>query len=420
VALLQYTSGSTGQPRGVVITHGNLAANLAMLRASFGVHPGSSMLNWLPLFHDMGLIMLLLALVSGMPCILMPPLAFLQRPHRWLAAIDRYRATISGGPNFAFDLCARRALAGNTAPDLRSWEVAFCAAEPIRAATLARFAATTQPCGFDPAALHPCYGLAEATAFVTGGQRGAGVVLADDERTARPLVSCGEPARAETVVVVDPDTRAPVPDGATGEIWVAGPNVATGYWNDPVATGDAFGARLADGTGSFLRTGDLGFFRDGRLYVCGRLKSVIIHRAEKFFAEDIEASIAACDVAFGGRGAAFPVDDSGEERVVVAFELARAALAHFDSRTIIDRAVTAVANAYGLRLHDLVLVRPGSLPRTTSGKIQRSRTRDLYLAGALKVLDYDAGHPLLGRFDPHRRAVAAAAGEQREASPEDR
>ena len=408
VALLQYTSGSTGSPRGVVITQGNLASNLAMLRASFGVHSDSSMLSWLPLYHDMGLIMLLLALVCGIRCVLMPPLAFLQRPHRWLAAIGKYRATISGGPNFAFDLCARRALAGSAALDLRSWEVAFCAAEPIRAATLARFTAATQAFGFDPAALHPCYGLAEATAFVTGGRSGTGVVLAEAAPAAGPLVCCGEPAAAETVLIIDPETRMRVPDRTTGEIWVAGPNVATGYWNDPVATAGTFGGRLANGTGEFLRTGDLGFFKDGGLYVCGRLKSVIIHRGEKFFAEDIEASIAACDVSFGDRGAAFPLDIAGEEQVVVAFELARAALAQFDSAAIIDRAVTAIASAHGLRLYDLVLVRPASLPRTTSGKVQRIRTRDLYLAAALNRLDYDPHHSLLGRYGPHRRDVAAA------------
>jgi acyl-CoA synthetase (AMP-forming)/AMP-acid ligase II len=399
-ALLQYTSGSTGHPRGVVITHGNLASNLGMLRASFDVHAHSSMLIWLPLYHDMGLIMLLLSMVCGMPCILMPPLGFLQRPQRWLEAIDKYRATISGGPNFAFDLCARRALSGTATLDLRSWEVAFCAAEPIRAATVARFCAAAQPHGFDPAAFHPCYGLAEATAFVTGVRRGVGVVLAKPAAAAGPLVSCGQAAAGETVLIVDPDTREPAPHATTGEIWISGPNVAAGYWNDPDNTATTFGIPLADGTGAFMRTGDLGFVEDGNLYVCGRIKSLIIHRGNKFFAEDVEASIATCDASLGERGAAFPVEVAGEEQAVAVFEVARAAVSQLDFRAIIDQAVTAVANAHGLRLYDLVLVRPASLPRTTSGKVQRIRTRDLYLAGGLRPLEYDPVHPLLSRYGP--------------------
>ena len=409
-ALLQYTSGSTGAPKGVVVTHRNLTANLAMIKSAMEVHSGSRFLTWLPLFHDMGIANVLCALASGIVCFVMPPLMFLQKPLRWLRAISRYRATISGAPNFAFELCVRRA--AGAAPgggDLGCWDIAFCAAEPVRLSTMQRFARVFARSGFQARALFPCYGAAEATVFVSGGRLGERIE-AWPAAHADPggWVSCGRAAPGGTIAIVDPVTRESVPDGTAGEIWVGGEHVAAGYWNNPAATAEAFGAGLAPAAGgAFLRTGDLGLCRNGELYVVGRLKDTIIHHGVNIHPEDVEATVAGSHAAFGPAAAAFSIDVAEQERVIVVQEVARERLADLDPTEMIDRALDAVALAHGLRLYDLALVRPGTIPRTTSGKIQRHRCRDRYLAGELAFAPYERRHPLLaaGSAQPKRSPV---------------
>ena len=408
VAFLQYTSGSTSQPKGVVISHGNLLHNERMLGAAFLQDEASLVVGWLPLFHDMGLIgQVLQPLHAGGRCVLMAPAAFLHRPARWLEAISRYRATTSGGPNFAYDLCAskipREALAEL---DLSSWKVAFSGAEPVRAATLERFAEMFGPCGFRAASFQPCYGLAEATLFVTGGTsgRGAKSLCADPaalERhelalaagPGRVLVSCGRAGSGQRVAVVDPGTCTECPEGAIGEIWLAGPSVARGYWRQPEATESVFRAvlrtRAGEATERFLRTGDLGFLRDGELYVTGRLKDLIILRGRNHYPQDLELTAGEShpDLRPGG-GAAFSVDAEAGERLVIVHEVER----HSRERPeVIGAAVRqAVAQEHEIQVYEVVLIRTGSLLRTTSGKVQRRACRTSYLAGSLAIVGCSA------------------------------
>ncbi|WP_102958919.1 fatty acyl-AMP ligase [Mangrovicella endophytica] len=403
VAFLQYTSGSTGNPKGAVITQRALAANLRMLGEAFAVRPDSRFLTWVPLFHDMGLSQILLPLTSGVECVLMPPLAFMQRPLRWLQAISRHRVTISGAPNFAFELCARRAVPAISGDlDLSYWTTAFCAAEPVRASTMRRFADAFAPAGFDAGALFPCYGAAEATVFISGGTAGSGVTTLPAEATPAgmgELVSCGRSFGGSSLAVVDPSSRAPLPDGQVGEIWVAGEHLASGYWHNPETSAATFGAGLAPAAdGPYWRSGDLGLVRDGNLYVAGRLKALIIHRGVNHHPEDIETSIAASHADFGTAGAVFSVDTGEEEQVVAVCEVARASMAQLDAPAMIDRALDAVAITHGFRLHDLVLVRPNSIARTTSGKVRRDACREEYLKGELRLAPYLPGHKQLGRY----------------------
>ncbi|HEX2222817.1 MAG TPA: fatty acyl-AMP ligase, partial [Thermoanaerobaculia bacterium] len=326
VAFLQYTSGSTAAPKGVMVTHANLLHNERMIGEAFGQDEDTVVAGWLPLYHDMGLIgNVLQPLHAGARCVLMSPVAFLQKPLRWLEAISRYRATTSGGPNFAYELCVRKTTVEERARlDLSSWKVAFNGAEPVRETTLERFAEAFAASGFRREAFYPCYGLAEATLFVTGGELGRfprvevvdaaalernEVRPAFDGDPARRLVSNGRAWLGQQVVLADPETGLECPAGRVGEIWVAGPSVARGYWRNPEATERDFGAFLADGQGPFLRTGDLGFAAGGELYVTGRLKDLIIIRGRNHYPQDLEltAERSHPDLHAGG-GAAFAVD----------------------------------------------------------------------------------------------------------------
>jgi acyl-CoA synthetase (AMP-forming)/AMP-acid ligase II len=389
LALVQYTSGSTGQPKGVMISHGNLLHNQRMIQAAFGHSEKSVGVGWLPLFHDMGLIgNVIQPIYLGTSFTLLSPLAFIQKPVRWLRAISRYRGTTSGGPNFAYDLCARKVTPEQAAGlDLSSWDVAFVGAEPVRAQTLARFAAAFEPHGFRPQALYPCYGLAEATLFVSGGVKGAGPVTRAVDGPAPTVVGCGHCWDGQTMRLVDPHSLRPCREGEVGEVWVSGPSVAQGYWARPEETVQTFRAYLGEsGEGPFLRTGDLGFLHDGSLFITGRLKDVIIIRGRNHYPEDIELTVQASHPALqSGAGAVFSVEAEGEERLVVVQELQAGGRRHLDHNEVVGDIREAVARHHELEVFAALLLRSGSIPRTSSGKIQRHACRDGYLARSLDV-----------------------------------
>ncbi|HEV7509092.1 MAG TPA: non-ribosomal peptide synthase/polyketide synthase [Thermoanaerobaculia bacterium] len=409
IAFLQYTSGSTAEPKGVEVTHANLLHNERMIGAAFEQDERSVVVGWLPLYHDMGLIgTVLQPLHAGGRCVLMSPVAFLQRPMRWLEAINRYRGTTSGGPNFAYELCVRKAtpeaLAGL---DLTSWRVAFNGAEPVRAETLERFAETFAPTGFRPEAFYPCYGLAEATLFVAGGlsgrrprvarvepaalERNDVVVVAPEVPDARSLVSSGRPWMGQRIVVADPETGVACPPGRVGEIWIAGSSVAQGYWHNPEATARDFKAFLTGpgSDGPFLRTGDLGFVADGELYVTGRLKDLIILRGRNHYPQDLERTAESSHPDLRpGNAAAFAIETGGEERLVIALEVERRRRDGFEE--VAEAVRRAVAAEHEVMVWEVVLLRAGSLPKTSSGKVQRGLCRRQYLVGDLTVLGRSA------------------------------
>jgi acyl-CoA synthetase (AMP-forming)/AMP-acid ligase II len=405
LALLQYTSGSTGKPKGVMVSHGNLLHNLAMIHHCFEHTPQSRGVIWLPPYHDMGLIGgILQPLYGGLPVVLMPSLAFLQKPLRWLQAISRYQATISGGPNFAYELCIRKIKPEPKASlDLSSWEVAFTGAEPVRAETIERFSAAFASCGFRREAFYPCYGMAEATLIVSGGvksnfpvvrqieaaalEQNQMVAASGKQEGARTIVGCGQTSADQKIVIVDPETHTLCPPGKVGEIWVCGPSVTQGYWNRPLETEETFRAYLADtGEGPFLRTGDLGFI-DGELFITGRIKDVIIIRGRNHYPQDIELTVEQSHPALlPGCGAAFSVEIDGEERLVVAQEVARTYLRKLDVNEVVRDIRQAVAQHHQLQVHAVLLLNPGNIPKTSSGKIQRQACRAEFLSGSLNVV----------------------------------
>ena len=389
-ALIQYTSGSTSEPKGVVVLHSNLIANALAIQQVFGVDRDSRGVCWLPPYHDMGLMAgLLEPVLLGADTLLMPPQAFLQRPLRWLQAISDTRATTCGGPDFAYELVTRRVPeAAKASLDLKSWSVAFCGAEPLRPATFDAFVAAFSGCGFRREAFLPCYGLAEATLMVSGARAGATPTLlrlepAEGER-ARTLVGCGRPAPGVSVSVVDPVSHAPLREGEVGEIWVKGPGVAAGYWNDAEASRAAFGALRADGAGPYLRTGDLGLLKGGEVFSTARLKDLIIVRGRNLYPQDVEATLErAHEAVRPGRTAAFPASVAGHEQLIVACEIKRRASQ--SPAQIADALKAAVAAEHGVLPHAAVLLPPGALPRTSSGKPRRPICRALFEAGRLEA-----------------------------------
>ena len=411
LALLQYTSGSTGMPKGVMLSHGNLLHNSSLLCRAFEYSSESTCVSWLPIYHDMGLIGgVLQPLYGNFPCVLMSPMAFLQQPLRWLQAITRYRATISGGPNFAYDLCVRKTTPEQMATlDLSSWTVAFNGSEPIRARTLERFTEAFETCGFRRESFFTCYGLAEATLFVSGSRKSAAPVLTNIQTRAfennrivleppggkggLTLVGSGRTQPQEEIVIVNPETLRGCTQEQVGEIWVAGPSIGQGYWNRPEETNNTFGAHRADtGDGPFLRTGDLGFILDGELFVAGRLKDLIIIRGINHYPHDIELTVEHSHPALRPGGcAAFAVEIGGQERLVVCQEVAHRA----DSSLLIERIREAVNEEHEVRVHAVVLVKPGTIPKTSSGKIQRHACRAGFLGGTLSVVaKWQAGESL--------------------------
>ncbi|PCG86723.1 peptide synthetase [Streptomyces sp. WZ.A104] len=398
LAFLQYTSGSTSAPRGVMVSHANLMDNQRVLSRGMGHTPetveewgGELYVSWLPVHHDLGLIAPVLNnLFLGGTSTLFSPLHFLQKPERWLTALSRYRAHTSGGPNFAYELCLRDATPGLLEGlDLSRWRVALNAAEPVRAATLRRFADTFAPAGFRREALHPGYGLAEATLMVSGGPVGLEPMTAprpgERTETGSELVSCGPPGAGLTVVIAD-DEQQECPEGGIGEVWVAGPSVTQGYWRNARATREAFRASLKDGRGGFLRTGDLGFLRGGELYITGRLKDLLVIDGRNHYPQDLELSAETAHRAIRpGCIAAFSVDGGtdGEHPVVVAETTATTRPECAEVEAAIRG---AVGEAHGLSLRQAVLIRPGTLPKTSSGKIQRKACRAAYLDGTLATV----------------------------------
>jgi amino acid adenylation domain-containing protein len=429
IAFLQYTSGSTGTPKGVMVSHGNILHNAAMTYRCMGHSPESKFVSWLPMYHDMGLIGgILQPLYGGFPCVLMSPTAFLQRPYRWLQAISRYGGTTSGAPNFAYELCVQKITAEQRATlDLSSWQVAFNGAEPIRSETLELFAATFADCGFRQEAFYPCYGMAETTLLVSGKNKETRrlkdekvsyqtktvdrLALAEDrivevfgEENSKVLVGCGRSIPDLEIAIVNPETLTVCPSVRVGEIWVRGGSVTKGYWNRLEETGEIFRAktrRRKEGCkevksgyfrveispdSCFLRTGDLGFLDDsGELFVTGRLKDLIIIRGRNLYPQDIELTAERSHDALRlGSNAAFTVEVGNEERLVVVQELEFRAKPNLQEVIIAIR--QRITEAHEIEVYGIVLIKPGSILKTSSGKIQRRATRNQFLESTLNII----------------------------------
>ncbi|MDJ0591497.1 MAG: fatty acyl-AMP ligase [Pleurocapsa sp. MO_226.B13] len=421
IAFLQYTSGSTAEPKGVKIAYQNLLHNLEAIHRCFRHSPQSKGVIWLPPYHDMGLIGgILQPLYGGFPVTLMSPLMFLQNPLRWLKAISRQRATTSGGPNFAYDLCIRKFKPEQlTGLDLSSWQVAFNGAEPISYETLNKFAETFAPYGFDPSAFYPCYGMAEATLIISGGSKNSAVVAKTvkakaleqnkivaaeaDEPHSRTLVSCGQSLFDQEIAIANPQTLVSCQPGEVGEIWVSGASVAQGYWKQPQVTTETFNAYLQDSDrGPFLRTGDLGFLDRGELFFTGRLKDTIVIKGRNHYPQDIEKTVEKTSSWIRPSCvASFSVDLQGEEKLVVLAEVERRywtsnrsnaksngngssdLIGVKDLTQLIRR---EIAKNHDLQVYTTLLLKPGRLPKTSSGKIQRHACRTEFLANTLEGL----------------------------------
>jgi acyl-CoA synthetase (AMP-forming)/AMP-acid ligase II len=415
LAFIQYTSGSTSAPKGVLVSHGNLAANLAMMTAAFDADSRTTYVGWAPLYHDMGLIANVLEpFYLGALCVLMTPAAFAQRPWLWLKAISDYRAHVSGGPNSAYDLCVeRRDRVLDAAIDLRSWRLSFNSAEPVRADTLARFTEAFAGVGYRAEAMCPCYGMAEATLLVSASRPGAGAKVLDVSKKAlaankiqaprnavdaHRLVGSGRALAGETVRIVHYSSLRPLAEGEVGEILVAGPHIPRRYWNKPDASQRTFHVTLPRDDRRYLRTGDLGFLLDGELYITGRSKDLIIVRGRNLYPQDLER---VAERAFAGlrrnSGAAFSggFDAASGEAVVLVQEVERSSRRSIDVAACMNAIRKAVYDEFEVTLHHVVLVEPGSLPRTSSGKIQHTEARRRFLAHEFKRLTPAPSEPEL-------------------------
>ena len=409
LAFLQYTSGSTGMPKGVMVTHGNLLHNAALIYQHFEMGPEIRGVSWLPLYHDMGLIgVALQTIYVGIQSTIMSPATFLQRPIRWLQAISRTRATASAAPNFAYDLCVRKITPEQKAElDLSSWTTAFNGAESIRQETMERFAEAFAPCGFRLEAFTPCYGLAEATLFVSGARKAAlptvrtlqttalaqnQVVVTGSNNTTEPeksqtFVGCGHAPAGLEIIIVNPESCIPCPPDEIGEIWVSSPSIAQGYWQKAEETQQTFRAYLATtGKGPFLRTGDLGFLQDGELFVTGRIKDLILIRGRNHYPQDIELTVEESHPALRPScGIAFSIDALGEERLVIVHEVERQ-FRNLDVEEVVGAIRQAVARQHELQVYAVALVKVGSIPKTSSGKPQRNACREKFLARVLDMV----------------------------------
>ncbi|MCL6753071.1 amino acid adenylation domain-containing protein [Nostoc sp. CCCryo 231-06] len=407
LAFLQYTSGSTGTPKGVMLSHDNLLHNAAVTYQLMEHSPSSKFVSWLPVYHDMGLIGgILQPLYGGFPCILMSPASFLQRPYRWLQAISHYKGTTSGGPNFAYEQCVQRITQQQKETlDLSSWSVAFNGAEPVRQDTLELFATTFAECGFRSEAFYPCYGMAEATLIVSGGIKTALAQVKTVDKSAlsqnqiveataqsqdiQSFVSCGETIPQQQIVIVNPETLTRCSSDEVGEIWVSGLSVGKGYWNRTEETEETFHAYLKDTKeGPFLRTGDLGFLEDGEVFITGRAKDLIIIRGRNLYPQDIELTAQRSHPSLrSGANAVFTVEVNNEERLIVVQELEFRAKPNLAEVTSAIR--QAITEEHEVQVYGVVLIKPGSIPKTSSGKIQRRATRAQFENGELNVVESD-------------------------------
>lgn len=412
LAVLQYTSGSTGHPKGVMVSHGNLLHNSSVIQEVFGHSSSLRGVIWLPPYHDMGLIGgIIQPVYVGGDAILISPLHFIQKPLRWLMAISRYKGTTSGGPNFAYDLCVQKITPEQKAGlDLSSWDVAFNGAEPVRAETLCRFAAVFESCGFRKKAYLPCYGLAETTLIACGCNKSSEPTVLHEEAQALKggrfvlaakgserqfeLVGNGDAPRDHTIVIVDPEKHISCEHDSIGEIWIAGPSVAQGYWNRPEESEQTFQARLADtGKGPFLRTGDLGFIHAGQLFVTGRMKDLIIIRGLNHYPQDIERTVERSHEALrAGCGAAFAVEVGDEERLVVVQEIERQYIKKLDAEAVIGAIRQSVTREHGIQAYAVVLLKTAGLPKTTSGKVKRRLCREYFIQGSLNIVAKRVGY----------------------------
>ncbi|MEH2411672.1 AMP-binding protein [Nostoc sp.] len=406
LAFLQYTSGSTGTPKGVMVSHGNLLHNSELIRKYFGNTSNSKGVIWLPPYHDMGLIGgVLQPIYSNFSVVLMSPVSFVQKPLRWLEAISRYQATTSGAPDFAYDLVCRKVTPQQLENiDLSSWEVAFTGAEPVRHQTLVNFASTFANFGFQSKTFYPCYGMAETTLIVSGGLKseapvvkfcqGAAleqnrVLLVDENhKGARGIIGVGT-SKDQKVLVVNPESRTRCLDNHVGEIWVSGLSIAAGYWQKPELTKETFNAFLADSKeGPFLRTGDLGFLDNGELFITGRIKDVIIIRGRNHYPQDIEVTVEQSHPALrAGAGAAFSVEVNSQEKLVVVQEVERAYLRNLKGDEVIKAIRSSISEQHELQVYAVVLLKTASIPKTSSGKIQRHACRTGFLNASLDALD---------------------------------
>jgi acyl-CoA synthetase (AMP-forming)/AMP-acid ligase II len=392
VAFLQYTSGSTREPRGVIVTHRALLANHEAIHAALGTVPGGRIGGWLPLHHDMGLVgQLLHALWLGGTAVLLSPVAFVKRPAHWLETISRYGLTVSGAPDFAYDLCVRRVNDSQLAElDLSGWQVAVNGGEPVNARTMRAFADRFAAAGLRAEALVPAYGLAEATLFVTGDRTSCAFgthalpTQPGGEGPVRDAVACGRPAGDAEVRIIDPDTGEPLDDGQVGEIWVRGEAVSRGYWARPKESVDTFDGRIKDGEGGYLRTGDLGALVDGRLCVTGRIKDMIVVAGRNLYPQDLERTVREVSALFGS-GTAFGVPGE-RERVVVVQELRARSRYGVDLAELTAGVQRRLSEQHDVAPGGVLLVRPGTVRRTTSGKLERAAMRRMFLNGELTAL----------------------------------
>nr|AKL71641.1 NocH [Nostoc sp. CCAP 1453/38] len=406
IAYLQYTSGSTSTPKGVMISHENALCNSAEIATSWRTGSDSILVSWLPHFHDFGQIYgVIQPVYNGFPCIFMSPAAFVQKPIRWLKAISDYKATHSGAPNFAYDLCTEKIKPEQRENlDLSSWEVTVNGAEPVRKQTLKTFYQTFAPYGFRWSTFYPGYGLAEATLKVSSARKNNSptilniqadalsqnliVEASSDDPFSKALVGCGSSVFNTKVVIVDPQSLTECPANQVGEIWVSGSSVAEGYWGRLEETQRTFKAYLNDtGEGPFLRTGDLGFLKDNELFITGRIKDLIVIRGSNHYPQDIELTVEHSHPSLrSGYSAAFAIDDNDQEKLVVVCEIERSYLRKFDGDEVIRAIRKAVSQEHELDIYAVLLLKTASIPKTSSGKIQRQACRTQFLNNQLDVI----------------------------------